>query len=1063
MIPLPFKPRRVIVRRPGGQEAPESENVAPPQEPSVSEQAVVEQEAQKPVEVPNAWGVNRQQVQKPVEANAWGVNRQVGSAGPSAAAWPSSQTASATTSRPSSLSSASTSSGRQPPMPCTSRQPPVPSIGRQPPMPTYLGRQPPMPSTSQQPPLPSTSQAPLTLTSKWKPVPKPPSRRELAMKALNPFASYERDNPTPAEIKEQAQYRFPGTEGKPLMVKTNLFPMVQYGGESIRIGLYQLEGYHFPNDYNPEVSNPIPLQAHTMLSDFYNHFNRYFNDVRTPRYMVKGYPVHNRAAFVVFVVPPLPKYALANSRQYDFIMDASKKGVVIGAKRIWVDYKRNVEFNDEENVNDFQQLMKSGLTGALIRMFKNEYFRVGNDVFTNIGKKSIRDVIDILGGYKVRVHTDVIGLPMLSVNITFASTLRVNIPLINVLIALVCGRDISDVQLPLWKLSDLVITERQLPLFKELVIGLNVNIPDHQDLTVRYRNKIIDITDIPYFKIVTGDGNTAIDSYAEFGSPIQCPHLQAVCVKRGLARIYVPMEKVFISETPQRLRHSISRFKRDIVGLTAIPPKDRFAAIEKFQMNMQRCLESNGVTESNLLSQMKLKLRKAAEISARVLDPVEVEDANAYDKKLVRYIFLNLNPKLKSQEPKSDMREYVNYLREKRRINFDEGGALMYSNLQLKPLLEEDLFKYFNDKVKDILEMLEKKQFADFDPKTQTVIFFVLLPDETTEKRFYATGKYAITEAGYVSQFILPSTFDLLTEDVEVMKNLSRKINVKLGGTNKVPAETNQRYMQFMKRPTMFMGIDTRNSHQKKQRGVVAVSVTIDRFALTYAFYLRRNNLYTRYSITWDEIINDALDNFVGPDPERIYIYRAGMDEYNLKQGEAWDELIEIREKVENFWAVRDRRTPVPKITYIGYNRAHNVRFMRLEEPTKMIENEYRRDEGMKWNVPRGTVIDHTITPENAFFLNSHAVHTGGTVKPVQYIIVADENKTPVNDLEVVTYVLCCTSPRSDVPVKRPLPIAYCQLLLSHVFDTCEQLFDDTAVDKPYKFNEKLANTPFFV
>lgn len=93
-----------------------------------------------------------------------------------------------------------------------------------------------------------------------------------------------------------------------------------------------------------------------------------------------------------------------------------------------------------------------------------------------------------------------------------------------------------------------------------------------------------------------------------------------------------------------------------------------------------------------------------------------------------------------------------------------------------------------------------------------------------------------------------------------------------------------------------------------------------------------------------------------------------------------------------------------PLLTFIVVKKRHNTRFFTYNQ----IRNETN-------NISIGSVIDTTITHpyQNNFYLNSHRA-LQGVNRPSLYHVILDEINFTSDELQLLTYHLCFTDPRSS-------------------------------------------------
>lgn len=112
--------------------------------------------------------------------------------------------------------------------------------------------------------------------------------------------------------------------------------------------------------------------------------------------------------------------------------------------------------------------------------------------------------------------------------------------------------------------------------------------------------------------------------------------------------------------------------------------------------------------------------------------------------------------------------------------------------------------------------------------------------------------------------------------------------------------------------------------------------------------------------------------------PSSIIIFRAGMNEYDLSCGESKLEIDHIRWIINSYMRKKRVNRNFPRLTYLGYNRAHNIR-LSLADNVKEAALQLKSDtdiEGVVMNCPAGTVVDQEIVNPNSFLFISHETFT---------------------------------------------------------------------------------------
>ena len=115
---------------------------------------------------------------------------------------------------------------------------------------------------------------------------------------------------------------------------------------------------------------------------------------------------------------------------------------------------------------------------------------------------------------------------------------------------------------------------------------------------------------------------------------------------------------------------------------------------------------------------------------------------------------------------------------------------------------------------------------------------------------------------------------------------------------------------------------------------------------------------------------------------------------------------------------------PEPLLTFIVVKKRHHTRFFMLDE------------KGQTTNVPPGLVVDTDIVHPGqfSFFLNSHKA-LQGTNRPALYHVLYDEIQFTADELQLLTYYLCFTDPRSSTSEAIPSLIHQADLAASNARD----------------------------
>jgi len=114
----------------------------------------------------------------------------------------------------------------------------------------------------------------------------------------------------------------------------------------------------------------------------------------------------------------------------------------------------------------------------------------------------------------------------------------------------------------------------------------------------------------------------------------------------------------------------------------------------------------------------------------------------------------------------------------------------------------------------------------------------------------------------------------------------------------------------------------------------------------------------------------------------------------------------------------------LPLLTFIVVKKRHHTRFFMLDNQNHTA------------NVPPGLVVDTDIVHPGqfSFFLNSHRA-LQGTNRPALYHVLYDEIQFTADELQLLTYYLCFTDPRSSTSEAIPSLIHQADLAASNARD----------------------------
>ncbi|OTF79025.1 hypothetical protein BLA29_002407 [Euroglyphus maynei] len=146
--------------------------------------------------------------------------------------------------------------------------------------------------------------------------------------------------------------------------------------------------------------------------------------------------------------------------------------------------------------------------------------------------------------------------------------------------------------------------------------------------------------------------------------------------------------------------------------------------------------------------------------------------------------------------------------------------------------------------------------------------------------------------------------------------------------------------------------------------------------------------------------------------PENFIIFRDGIGEGQFEY--AQNEIDQIRR------AVRRRVTNGGKLLFIVTQKRHQTRFV-MSKPMGSADRPI-------YNVPSGTIVDHTITDPNycMFYINSHFSPLG-TSRPLKYVVLHNDyerRQMTMDNIQKICFYLChnCTRYRGG-PIAMPIPV----------------------------------------
>uniref|UniRef100_A0A914RB61 Piwi domain-containing protein n=1 Tax=Panagrolaimus davidi TaxID=227884 RepID=A0A914RB61_9BILA len=353
------------------------------------------------------------------------------------------------------------------------------------------------------------------------------------------------------------------------------------------------------------------------------------------------------------------------------------------------------------------------------------------------------------------------------------------------------------------------------------------------------------------------------------------------------------------------------------------------------------------------------------------------------------------------------------------------------------------------------------------------VLLYIVVVDNEPNNDLYQTIKQKLDFNAMINQVITVGVLrnakmsyrrDLRETSEDFTYNIALNINAKLGGVNCIPSDDPLNlWNEDVNRDELFMfiGIDTRLSSQKSKLGLVGITASIDNKGTRYNAYAIITNGVQKYCSDYKSILFKAFNAYEGATgqrsqfPTKILVFRAGMNEYDLTKGEGLLEISHIENVIRQYMDEYELRRK-PLITYIGYHRSHGVKFYDLTMKTRIPPLKSDTDlEGVKLNVPPGTVIDSEITNPNCFYF--------GTTKPAKYTIVVDNINFKADNLLAIVYQLCRLMPQTKRSFRKPVPIGLASKLLERCLTVQPNLFESMDKEELFYINPDFVSRPFYI
>lgn len=312
-------------------------------------------------------------------------------------------------------------------------------------------------------------------------------------------------------------------------------------------------------------------------------------------------------------------------------------------------------------------------------------------------------------------------------------------------------------------------------------------------------------------------------------------------------------------------------------------------------------------------------------------------------------------------------------------------------------------------------------------------LLVVILPDKNGSL-YGDLKRICETDIGLVSQCCLAKHVSRMNK--QYLANVALKINFKMGGRSTVLNDAVKKKLPHVGgTPTIIFGAVVTHPHPGKCSFSIASVVAsqdwpeVTRYAGLVSAQPRHHewihDLFKYDGENAGGMVREHLISFyraTGQKPQRIIFYRDGVSKGQYSRV-LLKEIVAIKMACKSLDANYN-----PTITYVVVQKRHH---------TRLFPSDYRNvPSDSTGNLWPGTVVDSVICrpKEFDFYLCSHSCSKAkgcGTIRPMHYHVLRDENNFPANAFQTLTYYLCymyagCTHSISIVP-----PLRYAQRLAS--------------------------------
>jgi eukaryotic translation initiation factor 2C len=518
----------------------------------------------------------------------------------------------------------------------------------------------------------------------------------------------------------------------------------------------------------------------------------------------------------------------------------------------------------------------------------------------------------------------------------------------------------------------------------------------------------------------------------QLGRPLRFPG--AVCVEVGASAL-IPLEVCKVPKG-QIIRKQIPPTKtKDLVEFSTKRPDERLRSImegvDMLQYGQSQYIRDFGMTITTNTGPL--------EVSARVLKPPSLKYGVGSKQVVVTPKGGAWNMVDKRFYAPAAIKAWVIliYETERRFSSRDcqdmiKGFLSACDDVGIKVEVRDPIVKYENGQGNILTHFGNIGKQCVAKAKCPPTLIVAVLPDNVGDL-YSAIKHHGDIRFGVATQCLKSHKCSRAKE--QYWKNVTLKVNVKLGGINVVPSSTE---LSDPANPTIVIGADTAHPAPGTQDrpSFTSVVANVDTNVAKYVASTRVQKSRQEIITDLKEMCKDVLKLYEdyqtkvekkAGKPKRLIFFRDGVSEGQF--GHVLSQELPLIQE-----ACRELKMS-PKITLIVVGKRHHIRYSYLL-PSRIHLNIFfgslfpEEQADRSGNCPAGTVADRGIAhpTEFDFYLQSHGGLLG-TSRPAHYSVLHDENDFNSNTLQAFSFALCHVYARATRSVSIPAPVYYADLV----------------------------------